>query len=130
MKIKNNILNIPITQYSVKIINNESTIKTPKQMVVDVLGAKYDMKSISVERIYVFQTGFTGNLGILCFRKQGDAPNVYRGGMRFPMEEIDTEEKAFDKFILYKDKLSIMDGSYIGNNKPLVLEFMNVEVLT
>ena len=129
--VENTEINISIPKiYSKMGMNDESIIETVRLMLEPLIMAMCSIKKISMEHRYVFQTGITGNLGVLCFRKQEDAPNFYRGGMRFPMEEINTEEKVRDKFFLHKDTLSIMDGSYIGNNKPQVLEFMNVEVLT
>ena len=130
-RVENTEINISIPIICLKMgMNDELIIEMVRQQLESLLKAKCSIKKISVEHIYVFQTGFTGNLGVLCFRKQEDAPNFYRGGMRFPMEDINTEEKVIDNFLLYKDRLSIMNGSYIGNNKQLVLEFMNVEVLT
>ena len=85
------------------------------------------VKDVTVERIYVFGTGKEG--AILCFRKEDDDEEFYRGGMCFYRSDLDTAEKTYKYFIDNKDVLNSISSKWINRRKPLLLKTSNVEVL-
>ena len=101
----------------VKLSNDKTVLMN---IANNFFGKENKIESVVLVHIYVFGTG--DNIAILCYRKDSDNAEFYRGGMVFNRCDVDTEEKARDLFYENEDLLSKIDEPYINRRKPLLLE--------
>lgn len=112
------------TPLGVKLQNDKEDLTN---IVNNLFSGLCEIKSVELEHLYVFGTGKNG--AILCYRKDSDDAEYYRGGMIFDRSDVDTEGKVRDLFFKNKDILNMIDEPYINRRKPLLLEADCISVI-
>ena len=113
-----------IMPFGEELLNDKEALTN---VVNGLLGHMGSIRGVNVEHLYVFSVGKDG--AQLCFRKENDDVEFYRGGMYFNRSDIDTSEKARSMFVKNKELLNKFGQPYINRIKPLLFETSNVEVL-
>ena len=107
-----------------ELLNNKEALTNVANALLGQVGTVMD---VTVEHIYVFGTGKEGAL--LCFRRENDDEEFYRGGICFYRSDLNTAEKAYKHFVDNKGILNRISSKWINRRKPLLLETSNVAVL-
>lgn len=120
-------INLNMSFVTEKMLKNKQKLTNVVKGVLGQMGLMGTIKDITVEHIYVFGTGKEGAL--LCYRKEEDDKEFYRGGMSFYRSDIDSAKKAFNYFKDYKEILDCNSAKWINRRKPLLLKTSNVKVI-
>ena len=113
-----------IMPFGEELLNDKEALTN---VVNGLLGHMGTIKDVIVEHLYVFSVGEDG--AQLCFKRENDDAEFYRGGLYFNRSDIDTSEKARSMFVKNKNLLNKIGEPYINRRKPLLFETSNVEVL-